>query len=190
MSLKKKMGAAVATAAMGAALIGGGTFALFTGQATNANNNFDGGTVVISDVSGGAAFRTATLISNLAPGDAEPGTIIIKNDGTLDAWVKIDGITTNANANFGDGVGDLFDGPTPVQITTDQDVKLIKAGEQATFNVGYNFPLAAGNDYQNDTGNVTFNVKAVQARNNGDANANGVEDTGENPLFWNENATN
>lgn len=176
--MKKKIALAMISTAMGAALVGAGSFALFTDSATNAGNNFTAGTVDITDVTGGAALSTTAFIGNLAPGDAENATLTIRNDGSLDAWVRISSATNNGNGNFGDGVGDLFEGPTPLTISYDGGAVLVPAGGQTTFNVGYSFPLAAGNDYQGDTGSVTFNVDAVQARNN-----TNVGNTG--PIAWN-----
>ncbi|WP_066315650.1 TasA family protein [Bacillus sp. FJAT-29814] len=179
MSLKKKMGAALFTTAMGAALIGGGTFALFTNEATNAGNTFTAGKVIISDATGGAALSTTSFISNLAPGDTENATVTVKNDGNLDAWVKIEGVTTNKDDIANNGVGDLFEGANPLQITHQATPVLIPHGESRTLTVGYNFPREAGNEYQGDTGSVTFNLKAVQSRNNTLGDNSG-------PVSWNE----
>jgi spore coat-associated protein N len=180
MNIKKQLlGAAMATA-IGAAAIGGGTYALFTDSAANAGNTFTAGTVNIEDVTGGAALSSTTFISNLAPGDAETATLTVENQGSLNAWVKIDGAATS---------GDLFGGSNPLTVSYDQGVVLIPAGQSHTFNVGYNLPLAAGNEYQGDQGEVTFDIKAVQSRNNGDTNNNGVADSGEAPGSWNEDAS-
>jgi spore coat-associated protein N len=176
---KQLLGAAMATA-IGAAAIGGGTYALFTDSAANAGNTFTAGTVNIEDVTGGAALSTTTFISNLAPGDSETATLTVENQGSLNAWVQIDEAVTS---------GDLFGGTTPVTISYDGDAVLIPAGESYTFNVGYSFPLAAGNEYQGDQGEVTFNINAVQSRNNGDLNNDGVADPGEAPVSWNEDAS-
>ncbi|RFU65365.1 TasA family protein [Peribacillus glennii] len=182
MSIKKKIGGALLGTAMGAALIGGGTFALFTAEASNSGNTFTAGTVKINDISGGAVLSTTANIGNLAPGDTDNATLTIENKGTLDAWVKLDNYTTNANATFKDGTGDLFEGSTPVTITHDQGAVKVPKNGTATFNVAYSFPKAANNDYQAATGTVTFNVKAVQARNN-----TKTDDSG--PKSWNQDAS-
>lgn len=168
LGLKSKFGMALASTALGAALIGGGTFALFTSEATNAGNTFTAGTLTIADVTGGAAFATSVNLANLAPGDHDSKTLTIENTGSLDAWVKIDSVTKT---------GDLFGGATPVDITYDQGAVLVPAHTSKAFNVGYSFPLEADNSYQGDTGSVTFNVKAVQARNN-------TNDAGTAPNAW------
>lgn len=65
----------------------------------------------------------------------------------------------------------------PVNISFDGDAVLIPAGETATFEVSYDFPLEAGNEYQGDSGEVTFNIQAVQARNN-------TNEAGDGPVSW------
>lgn len=113
MNLKKKITMALASTALGAALVGGGTFALFTDSAANEGNTFSAGTVVIEDVTDGAALSTSSFISNLAPGDGETATLTVANEGTLDAWVRVNGFETNATEDFEDGIGDLFEGEHP-----------------------------------------------------------------------------
>jgi spore coat-associated protein N len=176
MGIKKQLAGAVLAAGVGIAAISGGTFALFTANASNSGNTFTAGTITIADATGGAAFATSQHIGNLAPGDSDSKTLTINNTGSLHAWVKIDSATKT---------GDLFGGANPVSVTYDTAPVLIPAGGSYTFNVGYSFPLAAGNEYQGDTGSVTFNVVAVQSKNNGDVNNNGVVDTGDAPVSWN-----
>lgn len=178
MSLKKKMGAALATTALGAALIGGGTFALFTADATNAGNEFQATTVAISDATGAGALSATSYIKDLAPGDHEDGVLKVKNDGKTDVWVKIKDISTNKDDIANNGIGDLFEGAKPLSISYQTTAVKIPKGETKEFTVGYSFPLEAGNEYQGDTGNVTFNIQAVQTRNNTNA-------AGDGPNSWN-----
>ncbi|MBO8157360.1 MAG: hypothetical protein H0Z32_13015 [Bacillaceae bacterium] len=169
MNLKKKLGMAIAGTALGASLVVGGTAALFTDTATNEGNTFTAGTVDIVDVTDGAVFSATQFIDNLAPGDSETATLTIKNEGSLDAWVQVYGATTS---------GDLFGGDYPVQVNYDDSIVLIPAGETATFDVDYYFPLEAGNEYQGATGNVDFQIRAVQVRNN-------LNDSESGPESWN-----
>ncbi|MBT2692601.1 TasA family protein [Bacillus sp. ISL-55] len=175
MGIKKRLAGAAMAAGIGVAAISGGTFALFTANASNTGNTFTAGTVEISDVTGGAAFSSTSFFSDLAPGDNETATLTIENTGSLNAWVKIDSTTET---------GDLFGGAYPLDITFPSEEVLIPAGGSYTFNVSYNFPIDAGNEYQGDTGEVTFNIKAVQSRNNGDADNDGVKDAGEAATAW------
>ncbi|MCA1055231.1 CalY family protein [Rossellomorea aquimaris] len=161
MGLKKSLGAAALAAGIGAAAIGGGTFALFTDTAANTGNTFTAGTLTLDDVSGGAIVSQAVNFDNLAPGDSGTVSMTVENNGTLDAWVKIDDTATNASKT-----GDLFGGDTPLSLTLDTDVVRVPAGGQTTFDVDYAFPLGADNSYQGDTGSFEVVVQAVQARNN------------------------
>jgi spore coat-associated protein N len=169
MNIKKQLGMALATTALGATLLAGGSLALFSSTAANEGNTFTAGTVVINSLPTGAVFATSTNIGNMAPGDQDNKVLTVTNNGTLDAWVKISDIATS---------GDLFVGVTPLAVTFDGGAVLIAAGQSHDFNVGYSFPLAAGNEYQGDSGTVTFNVAAVQDRNNTNAAGNG-------PTAWN-----
>jgi spore coat-associated protein N len=158
MNVKKKIGLAMATTALGATLLAGGSFALFTSSASTAGNTFTAGTLTIADFTGGAVFASSQLIGNLAPGDHEDGVLTIKNTGSLDAWVAISGVVKSDSQ--------LFWGGNALQITYPNTVVKIAAGATASLPVSYSLPLAAGNEYQNASGTVTFNVAAVQVRNN------------------------
>jgi len=159
MSIKKKLGMALATTALGAMLIGGGTFALFTDSVTNSNNTFTTGTVEID--AGSVAVFPAGVYTNLAPGDSGSATLTVHNIGSLDAFVAIDGIDNKS--------GGLFLGqPNDLQITYDTSTKIIPAGGSATFDIYYSLPLQAGNEYQGQTGTFDIVVKAVQVKNNND----------------------
>ncbi|WP_108668911.1 TasA family protein [Peribacillus acanthi] len=171
MGIKKRAGLAMGTMALAAALVGGGTYALFSDTVTNAGNTFTAGTVEITDMTGGKVFASSLLVGNLAPGDTETKTVTVKNDGNLEIWVAIDNTASDATK-----LGDLFGGGTPLSVTYDTAVKKLAPGASTTFNVTYNLPLAADNSYQGDTGKFDVVVKAVQVRNN---------DNGTGPNAWN-----
>jgi spore coat-associated protein N len=78
MSIKKKLGLGLATAALGLSLIGGGTYAYFNDVETT-NNTFAAGTLDL-------AVNPTTIInvSNLKPGDIMPRTFKLENNGSLD----------------------------------------------------------------------------------------------------------
>lgn len=169
MGIKKRLAGAALAAGIGVAAISGGTFALFTDQATNTGNTIAAGTVVLTDTTGSGNVFASLTVDNLAPGDTGTGSITVKNDGTLDEWVRIESVT---------GSGDLFSGATPATVTGSGDVVKLAPGESKTFNVTYNFPLAANNDYQGDSGTIEVKVQSVQAKNNTNAAGNG-------PTAWN-----
>jgi spore coat-associated protein N len=170
--MKKKIALAMVSTSLGAALVGAGSFALFTAETANTNNNFTAGTLTLEDISGGPIASQAINFSNLAPGDNGTVTMTVKNNGTLDAWVRINQAASNATKR-----GDLFSGATPLQLGWDNDVVLVPAGGTTTFDVTYLFPLAADNSYQGDTGSFNVVVQAVQARNNTNASNTG-------PIAW------
>ncbi|TCP52735.1 camelysin-like metallo-endopeptidase [Tumebacillus sp. BK434] len=171
--MKKKIALAMVTTALGATLVGAGSFALFTAETTNTGNNFTAGTLTLQDLSGGPIASQAVNFGNLAPGDNGVVKMTVKNNGSLDAWVRINQTASNASRT-----GDLFGGATPLQLIWDAKVVKVPAGGTTTFDVGYLFPLAADNSYQGDTGSFHVVVQAVQARNNTNAANNG-------PIAWN-----
>ncbi|PEW79033.1 cell division protein FtsN [Bacillus cereus] len=76
-SLKKKLGMGVASAALGLSLIGGGTFAFFSDKEVS-NNTFAAGTLDLT-----LNPKTLVDIKDLKPGDSVKKEFLLKNDGTL-----------------------------------------------------------------------------------------------------------
>lgn len=77
MSLKKKLGLGVASAALGLSLIGGGTYAYFSDTAVT-NNTFAAGTLNLN-----AEPTTIINVDNIKPRDTMFRTFKLKNDGSL-----------------------------------------------------------------------------------------------------------
>ncbi|WP_010647661.1 CalY family protein [Oceanobacillus massiliensis] len=78
MSIKKKLGMGAATAALGIALVGGGTFAYFNDvEATN--STFAAGTLDLA-----ANPTTIIDVANIKPGDTMVREFVLENNGTLD----------------------------------------------------------------------------------------------------------
>jgi|SRR5690625_711918 len=78
MRIKKKLGMAVASAALGLTLVGGGTYAYFSDTAVS-NNTFAAGTLDLS------AEPTEIIdIDNMKPGDEMVRDFELQNNGTLD----------------------------------------------------------------------------------------------------------
>lgn len=153
-------------------LVTGASFALFTAQTQNVNNTFSAGTVTLGSVT---AFSCGVSTDNMAPGDNGSCDVSVTYTGSLDAWI---GYTAS-------GSGDLFSGSTPMSITysgaQDGSYYIIgkkSSGETATASIGYNFPLAAGNEYQGKNGAINLSFHAVQAKNNTKADNSG-------PNAWN-----
>lgn len=78
MTLKKKLGMGIASAVLGAALVGGGTFAFFSDKEVS-NNTFAAGTLDL-------ALNPSTVVnvSNLKPGDTIEKEFKLENKGSLD----------------------------------------------------------------------------------------------------------
>lgn len=78
MSIKKKIGMGVASAALGIALVGGGTFAYFS-DTEETNSTFAAGTLDLS-----VDPTTIVDVSNIKPGDTIVREFVLSNDGSLD----------------------------------------------------------------------------------------------------------
>ncbi len=91
MSLKKKLGLGVASAALGLSLIGGGTFAYFNDVETT-NNTFTAGTLDLS-----VDPTVIVDVDNLKPGDIIVREFDLINSGSLNI-ASVD-LTTSYNIN-------------------------------------------------------------------------------------------
>lgn len=78
MSIKKKLGTGLMTAALGLALVGGGTYAYFSDSALS-TNTFAAGTLDLS-----MEPTEIINIDNIKPGDSITRDFELHNDGTLD----------------------------------------------------------------------------------------------------------
>ncbi|ADU28588.1 TasA family protein [Evansella cellulosilytica] len=95
MSIKKKLSMGVLTAALGLALIGGGTFAYFSDTATQ-TNTFASGTIDL-DVDP----EVQVAMYNLKPGDWMPRSFELQNNGSLD--IKYVDLNTEYSVTDSDG---------------------------------------------------------------------------------------
>lgn len=158
--MKKKILGGLATMGLAAMLLTAGTMALFTATATSEGNTFATGTLVIEDISnfdGKSSFK----IANIAPGATGEETFEVENTGSLDAWVKIGGLDTT---------GALFEGSNQIILKHDSHTGVhVPAGQTVELDVYWQFPLAAGNEYQGKSGSATVTFEAVQYDNNEEA---------------------
>lgn len=99
MSIKKKLGLGIASAALGLSLIGGGTFAFFSDTEVT-NNTFAAGTLDL-------AVNPSVVIdvANIKPGDIMVREFLLENNGTLD----ISSIDLSTVYNVIDAKGDNSD---------------------------------------------------------------------------------
>jgi spore coat-associated protein N len=172
-SIKTKLGMTLAATALGITLAGAGTYALFTSTTVNSGNTFTSGQVLINDSTTGTLSSQALDFGNLAPGDHGTVSMTVKNNGTLDAWVRINTVDSDASKT-----GGLFAGATPLQLIYAPDVINLAPGASHDFVVTYDFPLTADQTYQGAAGTFNVKVDAVQARNNTNADQTG-------PVAWN-----
>ncbi|GGE77471.1 CalY family protein [Priestia taiwanensis] len=106
MTLKKKLGMGVMSAALGLSLVGGGTFAYFNDTAET-NNTFAAGTLDLS-----VDPVEIVNVGNLKPGDTIFRPFEIRNDGSLDIddvflatdYKVTDAKGDNAGADFGEHI--------------------------------------------------------------------------------------
>ncbi|MFT9849617.1 TasA family protein [Aneurinibacillus sp. REN35] len=134
MGIKKKIGMAMASTALGAALIGGGTWAAFT-DTEKVSNSYAAGVLdlQLNGVNGSALYQSA--LKNLKPGDSIEKKFSLKNGGTLsikDVFLKVryDGSAagyTDGGANI-NGDADLGGVNTADEFASQINVK-VRAGE-------------------------------------------------------------
>jgi predicted ribosomally synthesized peptide with SipW-like signal peptide len=177
----------------------GGTFALFSANASS-NNIFTSGTLTLTsyrdqgDTIPGPMFYTTPAEGSTgtqdgllptgywAPGDTNHRVLIVKDTGSLDAWL------TSVGASLDSGSMHLANALT-YKVTTDAagtsiiasgNLGALIAGPDATFtpkvsalvnipkqlHFWVTLPLSADNSYQGETLRVTFHVNAVQKKNN------------------------
>ncbi|MGM0854039.1 MAG: CalY family protein [Bacillota bacterium] len=101
MGIKQKLGLGVASAALGLALVGGGTYAYFSDSA-EANGTFAAGTLDLS-----ANPTTVIDVENIKPGDTMLRSFDLVNGGSLDiATINLEtDYTVQGNGNNTDDFG-------------------------------------------------------------------------------------
>jgi len=102
MSIKKKLGMGIASAALGLALIGGGTYAYFSDTEVS-NNTFAAGTLDL------AVNPTVVIdVDNLKPGDTMIREFQLQNNGSLDiSSIDLATAYNVVDANNGTNVDDF-----------------------------------------------------------------------------------
>lgn len=178
LNIKKKVAMALTTTAIGAMLIGTGTFALFTSTASNNGNTFAAGTLKIDlNKPDGCKYFD---ISNMAPGDHGSAQVIVSNSGSLDLRYDIAETLTGALAAGTDGLKiTIKDHDGNVIVPGDNNRELdaggvihfmghttVLPGEKETLTVEYSLPLIAGNQYQATSATLGLTFNAEQVKNN------------------------
>jgi predicted ribosomally synthesized peptide with SipW-like signal peptide len=186
--------------------VSAGTLALFSATSGAANNTFTSGTLSINSVRDqgdtvpGPMFYITPASGNegggnglyptgyWAPGDTNMRVLVVKNTGSLDAWMT--GVRASMHAGSSRHLADKLQ----VKVTTDSaGTAVIASGTMGNFldadqifpsklslNAAHpplpaiskplyfwvTLPLDADNSYQNETLVVDFTVYAVQKKNN------------------------
>ncbi len=149
MGLKTKLAMAFVSSAAGAAMIAGGTFAMFTTAAQNDSNTFTAGkiTLDITDNSVGKIWGTTKSFGPLAPGDSQSNfqDVTLKNNGTIAEWVKISATETGTK-----DVQNIFQNAT----TDDNATGTAGTGDQNPLTVSYKVTIG-GTDASNNNASYT-----------------------------------
>jgi predicted ribosomally synthesized peptide with SipW-like signal peptide len=162
--MKKKLALAMVTTAIGASLIGAGSFAIFTSSAQNTNNTFTSGTLAVSlNKPDGQKYFD---ISNLAPGDGGATQVTVKNDGSLELRYDLTTTLTGALAAGANGLKVTIRDAAGNVITPGDTNRVLASQQSETLTVSWNLPLAAGNEYQGTSAALGLFVNAEQTRNN------------------------
>lgn len=189
MALKKKLGMGIASAVLGAALVGGGTFAFFSDKEVS-NNTFAAGTLDL-------ALNPSTVVnvSNLKPGDTIKRDFKLENKGSLNikkVLLKTDYKVEDTKGDNKDDFGkhikvtflknidkhetivkettlDKLKGDTLTAVDNDLaawfwDEKGISAGKSDKFTVKFEFVdnKKDQNEFQGDKLNLTWTFDAQQ----------------------------
>jgi hypothetical protein len=143
---------------IGTSLIAGSTFAIFFSSASNSQNHFDTGKVAISmDKPDGIKYFN---VENIVPGDTGFENVIVTNTGSIELGYKV-----KLEQN-----GKLSEGVNPIQIKIidnqgafvipDETYKVLPAGSSETLKLSWELPLAAGNEYQNESSQLALLINA------------------------------
>lgn len=164
MSMKQKLTMAMATTALGAALLAGGSFALFTSTDTNSGNSFAAGTVKISmDKPDGTTYFN---VSNIAPGDKGSSKVTVKNNGSLELRYDIAQTLTGALASGANPLAVTIKDADGKVIVPGDNNRVLAAGASEVLTVSWELPRAAGNEYQGASASLGITVNAEQTKNN------------------------
>ncbi|HEY3363725.1 MAG TPA: TasA family protein [Symbiobacteriaceae bacterium] len=177
----KRMALSLLAVGVTSLIVTAATFALFTAQTTNQNNTFTAGTVTLGSPTPFTCMVNAGgNTNNLAPGDSGACTVSVTYTGSLDAWLGVDvassGDLFTLDANHA-MITAVKSGATT--LTPDMTGRYVLGqysnGQTASAEIDYSFPLAAGNNYQGKSGQISLSFHAVQSRNN---------TTGSGPTSW------
>jgi signal peptidase len=156
---KRKTIISLAVIGLLSALVAGSTFAYFTSTASNNNNNFRAGTLVLDR--GALNASGGWTIVNAYPGYSQSHTLTIKNGGALSLdWTASIAGSGNLFRPVYDPNGAYDNNPSTVSLTPASGE--LDPGMSTTVTATFNMPMNAGNGYQATTGTVTVSVNGTQ----------------------------
>lgn len=158
--LKTKLGLALASTALGATLVAGGSFAYFTSQAESTSNEFQAGTLTIA-LNAATPWSGNFNINNWAPGDSAEQEVTIRNTGSLP--LKYDLVLTPTGDLAGAIKLEAFE-KTGKKEQLHMSGRSLASGAQETVIIKATFNSEAGNNYQNKSGGAHIQVNATQTR--------------------------
>ena len=97
MTRQRQVFASVIVVGVAALVVGSATFAAFSSTTQNSNNDYDAGTVHITDNDAGGAMLTLT---NASGGSTTSGCILVTYSGSLTSVVRMYGATTGDIAPY------------------------------------------------------------------------------------------
>ena len=181
---KKALLSSILTIALCISLIAGSTFALFT-STSDVNISVTSGKVdVVATVdqnsielysmdveqqnnfeNGGTATFTDTAklaLKNITPGDKATFDIVITNNSTVAVQYKI---TWSVDGKLAQALVATVDGETLTSNTSDWmkwEAPINEADKTRKVSISIELPITVGNDYQEQSAEISFNVVAVQ----------------------------
>jgi predicted ribosomally synthesized peptide with SipW-like signal peptide len=161
-NVKKTMAMAMVTVALGATLIAGGSFAIFTSTAENTNNSFATGTLKINLNKEGSSDKFFN-ITNMAPGDSSIQKVKVTNSGTLD--LRYD-LVLSVGGDLGEKLVITAYDDSKATDPLEYSNRVLNSGVSQNIYVKVELPWNTDNAYQGKWGTASIRVDAEQTKNN------------------------
>lgn len=177
--MNRSIASSLVMIALLAAVVAGGTIAIFTDQAVQNSTPITAGTV---DIAAGDSSSWSADAGNMAPGDTVTKTVYVRNNGTLELKYGLDGAIEGALFTCQPASPDCDGGPAGLSLARNgtplfqwtagthtsgaAKAYVLAPGASDTWDLQVALPLAAGDSYQADAGNFTLTFDAEQTANN------------------------
>ncbi|MEW6727394.1 MAG: SipW-dependent-type signal peptide-containing protein [Bacillota bacterium] len=144
-------------------LAAGGTLAWFTATASNDDNVFTSGTLIIGASNAGANTGTMNFMGE--PGKSTSYTVTVKNLGSLPFWYKVSAALEGGDSDLYDALVVSIDGgpEMPLPSLTDHVLNLnLASGAQEDKTFTIKLPTSAGNNLQGKSATISLTFHAEQ----------------------------